>query len=251
MTKDTETNLPIRDTFIAGNAIQLYEHPKVWMPTRFGEALGEIIVASGVSEQKVLELGVGSGVLSILAGKLGAEVTALDINHDALKVTKENWSLNGLPIDKLDVRHSDLFSGMSDADKATYNLLFSNPPTFPGNPSVDFRLTRDDWELAGEDGRIVLDAAIAGSQDYLVSGGKMITIATSKQSWILTYTLMEKYWTNWTVLKSEDVKLAPFYSEFIPLWLEKERQDGEPRIYTNDNGQTWYQKLYFIEGVKQ
>ncbi|NTV89004.1 MAG: 50S ribosomal protein L11 methyltransferase [Clostridiales bacterium] len=46
---------------------------------------------------KVLDAGCGSGILSIVAAKLGAEaVTAFDIDVIAVRVTKENCELNGV-----------------------------------------------------------------------------------------------------------------------------------------------------------
>ncbi|WP_010247849.1 50S ribosomal protein L11 methyltransferase [Acetivibrio cellulolyticus] len=46
---------------------------------------------------KVIDLGCGTGILSIIAAKLGAEaVTAVDIDEVAVKVAKENCAINGV-----------------------------------------------------------------------------------------------------------------------------------------------------------
>ena len=46
---------------------------------------------------RVLDVGCGSGILSIAAAKLGArEVVALDIDSDCVRVTRENVALNGV-----------------------------------------------------------------------------------------------------------------------------------------------------------
>ena len=46
---------------------------------------------------RVIDLGCGSGILSIIAAKLGAQhVLAADIDETAVKVTRENCSINGV-----------------------------------------------------------------------------------------------------------------------------------------------------------
>ena len=50
--------------------------------------------------EKVLEIGTGSGILAILAAKMGSRVTAVDINEDAIEGAAKNakkndvWGIN-------------------------------------------------------------------------------------------------------------------------------------------------------------
>lgn len=65
------------------------------------------------SEMSVIDVGCGSGILSIVSAKLGAkEVLALDIDDVAVNVAKENVAKNGVD-DKIRVEKSD---GISSAD---------------------------------------------------------------------------------------------------------------------------------------
>ena len=53
---------------------------------------------------KVLDVGCGSGILSIVALKLGArEVVGTDLDPCAITATEENTEVNGIPKEKFDV----------------------------------------------------------------------------------------------------------------------------------------------------
>lgn len=77
---------------------------------------------------RVIDLGCGSGILSIAAARLGAErVLALDVDQQAVRVTHGNVSLNNLE-DIIAVQEgslSTLLSSQSRAD-ATYDMLLAN-----------------------------------------------------------------------------------------------------------------------------
>ena len=57
----------------------------------------ELEKISITEETKVLDLGCGTGILSIAAAKMGAQsVTALDTEQNAVKTTVNNMKLNGV-----------------------------------------------------------------------------------------------------------------------------------------------------------
>lgn len=73
---------------------------------------------------KVLDVGSGSGILSIAAAKLGAsEVLGIDIDEDAVRVANENLTLNSCEKTARSVK-GDLTDGVSyEADIVVANLL--------------------------------------------------------------------------------------------------------------------------------
>ncbi len=71
---------------------------------------------------RVLDIGTGSGILSICAAQNGAEqVDAVDIDELSVKISKENIALNGLS-EKISVKQGDLL----DTVQGTYDIIIAN-----------------------------------------------------------------------------------------------------------------------------
>ena len=76
-----------------------------------------------LSEKRVLDVGTGSGILSICASKLGADrIFAYDIDPVAVKVARENVKDGGC--DNITVGVSDLLSGVDKSEK--YDFCVAN-----------------------------------------------------------------------------------------------------------------------------
>ena len=233
---------------IAGRNISLKEHPQVWMPATFSYRLGHLLVDYLKPGMRVLELGVGSGVLSIIAGLNGCQVVGLDISPEAIALTRHNWQLNGLDEAQADFRVSDLFSSLRSEEQGSFDFIWSNTSTLPGIPTKPrHHADYEAYGFAGLDGRIVLDAMIQSAK-WLRSGGYMITWATSRQNWAQTQQLMKAYWERSRVIASDEIPLSEYYKPFIEVWRTQEKNDGVPRIF--QKGDQWYERAYIIEGEK-
>ncbi|PKM96194.1 MAG: 50S ribosomal protein L11 methyltransferase [Firmicutes bacterium HGW-Firmicutes-1] len=81
----------------------------------------EKYVQKGVS---VIDVGCGSGILSIVAARLGAgKISAIDLDKAAVKVSKENVELNHLEA-QISVFHGDLISQVNEkADLVVANIM--------------------------------------------------------------------------------------------------------------------------------
>ena len=76
------------------------------------------------ADQQVIDVGCGSGILSIAALKLGAKrVLAVDLDEVAVHATKENVALNGYS-SQVDVQQNNLLDGIQlEADVIVANIL--------------------------------------------------------------------------------------------------------------------------------
>jgi ribosomal protein L11 methyltransferase len=90
-TESIETNDRIPIILGTGRAFGSGEHETTW------NCLEEMENISSLKDAKVLDIGCGTGILSIAAAKLGAKhVTALDPNPNAITVTKKSIELNNM-----------------------------------------------------------------------------------------------------------------------------------------------------------
>lgn len=104
-------------------------HPTLFFSTKF---LLDYANTQSVSFKKILELGAGSGLLSIAMAKKSAIVTASDINPVACMTTSENAKKNKVLIEVIE---SDLFDNFN---KRAFDLILINPPYYPVNPKTEF-----------------------------------------------------------------------------------------------------------------
>ena len=79
-----------------------------------------------VQNPKVLEIGVGSGIISVMLAILipDIKIIAVDINDKALDLAKSNAIKHGVE-DKITFIKSDLFTNVPDID---FDMVVSNPP---------------------------------------------------------------------------------------------------------------------------
>ena len=85
-------------------------------------------------ESHVLDMGAGSGIVSIIAALAGANVVAVDINPAAVRCTRINAMLINVE-DRVDARQGDLFEAVQGQ---CFDRILFNPPYFRGAPQPGF-----------------------------------------------------------------------------------------------------------------
>lgn len=104
-------------------------HPDVFPPqmTFSTKILLDFIDELDLENKTFLELGCGSGIISLLAEKKNAFTIASDINQTALRYLESNALKNNL---KVQIVYSDLF----DQIEGSYDYIIINPPYYPKKP---------------------------------------------------------------------------------------------------------------------
>lgn len=102
-------------------------HPGLFFSTK---VLLEFIGGLDLEKKKVLELGAGTGLVSIFCAKEGAIVTASDINTTALKQLEIDALANSV---SMMIKESDLFDSLAAVD---FDVIVINPPYYPKDPTT-------------------------------------------------------------------------------------------------------------------
>lgn len=100
-------------------------HPGLFYSTKF---LLDYLFTQPIHNKSLLELGCGTGLISIISAKRGASVIASDISERALKNATINASANQISIATV---HSDVFGNITEK---IFDYIIINPPYYARAP---------------------------------------------------------------------------------------------------------------------
>ena len=106
-------------------------HPGLFYSTKF---LLNFLAEQPIAGKSLLELGCGTGLISVIAAKSGAHVTASDLSSLAIRNTKRNADDNKVLIQPI---HSDLFDAIK---KQPFDWIIINPPYYARAPENEASL---------------------------------------------------------------------------------------------------------------
>jgi release factor glutamine methyltransferase len=143
-------------------------HPKLFLTSGF---FAHFLQSLDLREKVVVEVGTGSGILSLSAARAGAvSVLALDVNQAAVESANINAAKNGLP--QVKAIQSNLFSAVPAENK--FDVIISSPPSFSGEP-------RDEADRAWHAGPGYRDilALFEQAAERIRPNGKMYVLLSS------------------------------------------------------------------------
>lgn len=147
--------------------IRLDISPEVFHPGFFfsTQLLLQYITHLPLKGLSFLELGCGSGLISIVAAKKGANVMATDINSTAIDFLRRNAVLNNV---ELNILQSDLFKAIP---KQAFDLVAINPPYYRKTP----RTAREHAWNCGENGEY-FDELFAQLGNYMHADSRVLMV---------------------------------------------------------------------------
>lgn len=150
-------NIP-REVEILGKRFVIF--PGVHSPAFYADTafFASYIIPRIRPGSRFLEIGCGTGVVSILAALKGANVTATDINPQAITNTKENARLHGV---ELPVLEGDVYGALPE--ETTYDTICWNVP---------FAYVNTDKDKLSTLARAVFDPQHDGLKKYILGAKK-------------------------------------------------------------------------------
>lgn len=119
---------------------------------------------SKYTKNKVLDLGCGSGILSLEALKKTNNVLAIDINKEAVEYCKKLG---------INARYSNLFSNV----KGKFDLIIFNPPYLPYNKNEDRETSK--MVSGGKKGYEIIEKFLKQAKKHLNKDGKILLLFSS------------------------------------------------------------------------
>lgn len=183
--------------------------PAVMVPAPETELVCEAAISfvqkHNVKNPRILDIGVGSGVIPVtVACELPeASFLALDISPDALAVAKQNAG-RMMVTDQIEFRESNLFSALRPEEK--FDLILSNPPyiaeheyaTLPPEVLADPKISL----TSGEEGMDAIKEIVALGPNYLAPGGRiMFEIGYDQADKVAALTNNDDRYTSISILK--------------------------------------------------
>ena len=147
----------------------------------------------------VLEIGCGTGIISVHLASKGAQVTAIDLNPKAVEATRFNSANNYV---KIEVLEGDMFAPV---DGRRFGTIVCNPPYLP--PS-DEEYGDPDLALAvegGPTGTEFISRFLFDAPEHLEKDGSIYLITSSR---------MKDLVTNW---KRAPINQEKFFFERLTL----------------------------------
>lgn len=234
--------MKIKKIRLGGAEIGLFRAGGVFMPSKRSLFLARSLVKIGIEGKRVIDVGSGSGFLSLLCAKLGAaEVLAIDINPFAIFLTKKNWRLNNLPAKILKTEISDVFSQIVPPPlHSRFDLIISNPPGLPLDIlNHQEPKTFASWMCngAGKDGRLVVDKILGKGPAFLMAGGSILISHSSRLGFKESEKIMNKNFSSWATVSQKKFKLEKHFLPFIDFWLK-------------EKGRVFSENKHFIEIIR-
>ncbi|WP_332899471.1 HemK2/MTQ2 family protein methyltransferase [Haladaptatus sp. CMSO5] len=141
---------------------------EVYQPAEDSRLLAEAAVAQVTPDDRVLEVGTGSGyVAATIEQEVGAHVVGCDLNPHACEQARERG---------IEAARMNLTDGFRDG---AFDVVVFNPPYLPTAPDE----AGDDWmEVAlsgGEDGRAVIDPFLESVGRVLAPDGYVLLLVST------------------------------------------------------------------------
>ncbi len=150
----------------------------VLIPRPESEELIEWIASEATGSERIIDIGTGSGALSIALSRAlpNSDVTAIDISKEALEIARGNGVLLA---PKVRFVEGDALRGVENYVEGEFDIILSNPPYIPQCEQVAMRKNVVDFEphlalFVPDDDPLLFYREIARSARELLSkGGKL------------------------------------------------------------------------------
>ena len=147
-------------------------HDNVYVPAEDSYLLADNLEIK--SNQSVLEIGTGSGIVAMYASRLTDNITVTDINFDACELARKNFEANN--IENIEILFGNLFEPI---ENRKFDVILFNTPYLPTEEGEVIDDTINYAFDGGLNGRKVIDVFLNEVGNHLNDGGIVQMIQSS------------------------------------------------------------------------
>lgn len=174
------------------------------------DLLGNSVLREVKESDKVLDMGTGSGVNAILAATKSKDVTAIDVNPEAVRTAKENAKANSVD-QRINFKVSDVFTGVD----GKFDLIIFDPPFRWFKP-------RDVYEVSTTDeGYKALTRFFEEVENYLAEDGRMLICFGSSGDIDYLYKLIHEHGYKKEVVAHRDLEKEGIKVDYYTFLVKK------------------------------
>lgn len=189
--------------------------PTVFNPNDFisSKIFAAYINTLDLNGKNILDMGSGSGIVSIFAASKGANCVACDINPQAVRCITENAARNKFS-SQVKACESDLFDFLNIPYSASegvkpgflFDIIFFNPPYFKGIPANNFeRAFKGGTDLG------IIDKFLLEAGTHLAPNGKLCLLVSTDVDLEDFYSRLENFGYTYTISRSYKKLFETFY----------------------------------------
>ncbi len=181
--------------------------PTVFNPRDFisSEIFAAYVKTLDLTGKYILDMGTGSGIVSIFAASKGAECIAADINPVAVRCIKENALQNNFS-KQIAAIESDLFDSLQNTYPSKYDIIFFNPPYYKGNPSNNFERA-----FKGGPNLEVINRFLEDAKNFLSPQGRLCLLVSSDMDMDDMYNRIKTAGYTYNILQTNKKFFETFY----------------------------------------
>ncbi len=166
----------------------------IYEPREDSFLLEKVVINETKPNDKVLDMGTGSGIQALAAKKIASDVTAVDINPECI---------NSLQSTQLKLVESNLFDNIA----GSFDLIIFNAPYLPRDPNEP-----EDSALAttgGEKGHEIIEEFLKQAKSHLNNDGRILLLYSSLSGQIKEIAKTLKYGLN--IVSEEKMAFETLY----------------------------------------
>ena len=223
---------------VAGQSFRIEISKDVFPPSEWALRVMEALRVK--KNNRVIDIGTGTGVIGIYAALLGGDVFATDTSPAAILQTEKNATLNGVSI-------ASSVGGFFADFEPSFDLIVANLPQeiVPASYPVKEELLAT--IKGGEKGNEILMDFLRLAPHYMHDYSRVIIPVCSLSFYLETFKYLSRFF---------EVRLIDVFNiktkDFVPGFTEEFQQlNAAGHIKLFNRSGTWYYSLYIVELTKK